>query len=715
MLEKPLQMMKTSGQILQSGVNIAQEGVSATLKAARPPVREAVAATVGAAKLSAELTRRTVDNRWRLSIIVMLFVIHLMRLGLEWSSRGVVALPIIVAADVVLGLLLGVCLVLTLKQMWRAVITPIERRAKNRLKEKLDHNPSLGRVDTLLQQWLEHRYRTVAITDKVTFCLKDLLNGLRGKGSPKVSLRRELKDLIVGGLQLGLLPITVLVAINPVWGFTWVFNTENWAGGVLQTVAWYRTDAWREQMTTAVRQHYTNKDIPEESVFTVQPERLDPQSRRFSFLVIGDPGEGDASQHVLRDQYLLRDRADEMRFLLLSSDIVYPSGAMSDYERKFYLPFKGMTKPIYALPGNHDWHDELEGFTANFYEKEAAQAAYQGRGKKDCALSRNKDDRLCTYIDAAARLRDQYKLKTGLQRSMYFQIETDRFALFAVDTGLRRRVDPQQFGWLERALAKAQERGKFKMVILGHPLYVHGQYQGQVGNDFDKIHALLKEYEVDIVMAGDTHYFEYYNTMYEQDGTQKAMHHFVNGGGGAYLSLGTPLGWPRESIAVQDQTNPVRPQQCRRSDWGTSGVLGLITSPLVNMRMIKPAGDIRTYAFYPHERKLIEKLDQQTPSWKCPLWVWARDFRAFPFSPEDFSAAFDFNEAPFYQSFVEVEVDADAGVVRVIPYGALGPLTWEDFHTSVPVTSSNYKDRANNVVFEMPLPSQQVSVAAFPR
>jgi 3',5'-cyclic AMP phosphodiesterase CpdA len=696
MLEKPLQITKTPRQILQSGVNIAQEKVSTTLKAARPPVREVVAATVGAAKLPAELTRRTVDTRWRLSIIVMLFVIHFMRLGLEWSWRGVLALPFTVVVDVLFGLLLGVCVAFALN-------FPL-KWAKNRLAAKLNHNSSLKRGDLLLQK-----------CDSVTVCLKDLWTGLLGKGFPKDKLGRELKDLIVAGLQLGLLPITVLVAINPVWGFTWVFNTENWAGGVLQTVAWYHTDAWREQMTTAVRQHYTNKDIPEESVFTVQPERLDPQSRRFSFLVIGDPGEGDASQHVLRDQYLLRDRADEMRFLLLSSDIVYPSGAMSDYERKFYLPFKGMTKPIYALPGNHDWHDELEGFTANFYEKEAAQAAYQGRGKKDCALSRNKDDRLCTYIDAAARLRDQYKLKTGLQRSMYFQIETDRFALFAVDTGLRRRVDPQQFGWLERALAKAQGRGKFKMVILGHPLYVHGQYQGQVGDDFDKIHDLLKEHEVDIVMAGDTHYFEYYNTMYERDGIQKTMHHFVNGGGGAYLSLGTPLGWPRESIAVQDQTGPVRPQQCLRSNWGTSGVLDLIMSPLVNMRTIKPAGDIRTYAFYPHERKLIEKLDQQTPSWKCPLWVWARDFRAFPFSPEGFSAAFDFNEAPFYQSFVEVEVDVDAGVVRVIPYGPHGPLTWEDFHTSVHVTSSNYKDRANNVVFEIPLPSQQISVATIPR
>ena len=58
----------------------------------------------------------------------------------------------------------------------------------------------------------------------------------------------------------------------------------------------------------------------------------------------------------------------EVKFLVVSSDVIYPSGAMKDYEPKFYLPFKGFHKPIYAVPGNHDWYDALESFTANFLE-----------------------------------------------------------------------------------------------------------------------------------------------------------------------------------------------------------------------------------------------------------------------------------------------------------------------------------------------------------
>ena len=72
----------------------------------------------------------------------------------------------------------------------------------------------------------------------------------------------------------------------------------------------------------------------------------------FSFIVIGDPGEGDASQYSL-DRPLPRDlgRREDMKFLIIASDVIYPAGAMVDYESKFYLPFKGFTKPIYAIPG----------------------------------------------------------------------------------------------------------------------------------------------------------------------------------------------------------------------------------------------------------------------------------------------------------------------------------------------------------------------------
>ena len=95
------------------------------------------------------------------------------------------------------------------------------------------------------------------------------------------------------------------------------------------------------------------------------------------------------------------------------------------------------------------------------------------------------------------------------------------------------------------------------MAILGHPLYAGGRYQDgeeaagewsgpkDIGA-FAAIHRLLKEHQVDVVMAGDTHYFEHYVEKYAAADGPRTMLHFVNGGGGAYMSIGTPLDWPKK-------------------------------------------------------------------------------------------------------------------------------------------------------------------------
>jgi hypothetical protein len=165
------------------------------------------------------------------------------------------------------------------------------------------------------------------------------------------------------GLIVGLPVTAILIAVNPIWGFSWFFNSESWATEVWDRWAAARTDTWREQMVRTVEDHYRTRNVPSEQLFQVAPEGL-AGNADFSFLVLGDTGEGGAAQHSLRDQYLRLGWRPDVKFLVISSDVIYPSGALSDYESKFYLPFKGFTKPIYAIPGNHDWYDALEGFAA---------------------------------------------------------------------------------------------------------------------------------------------------------------------------------------------------------------------------------------------------------------------------------------------------------------------------------------------------------------
>ena len=307
--------------------------------------------------------------------------------------------------------------------------------------------------------------------------------------------------------------MAVVVAINPIWGFSWYFNTENWASAFWERVTEARTDIWREAMIAAVEREVLPTGVPREALFEVRPDGVS-DATDFTFLVIGDPGEGDPSQASLRDRYLDLGRRPDVKFLVVSSDVIYPGGAMRDYEFNFYLPFKGFEKPIYAIPGNHDWFSALDGFAANLMEPVAAQAAMNAREQLTAVITPPDRPGVASAISEAARLRKEYSVRTGEQRAPFFEIHGQEFSLIAVDTGILRRIDPAQAKWLEEALSRA--RGRFTMVILGHPLYAGGGYQG-TDEAFGSIHRLLRQYKIPIVMAGDTHDFEYYREEYNSE------------------------------------------------------------------------------------------------------------------------------------------------------------------------------------------------------
>src|SRR5262249_6311574 len=108
--------------------------------------------------------------------------------------------------------------------------------------------------------------------------------------------------------------------------------------------------------------------------------------------------------------------------------------------------------------------------------------------------------------------------------------------------------------------------------------------------------------------------FEYYREKIGSENTTRTMHHFVNGGGGAYLSIGTALDFPEQP----------------------------------------PVGD---WAFYPSADRLRTKMEAEMPIWKQPFWYWIKWLNAWPFSVEALSGVFDFNDAPIFQSFMEVMED----------------------------------------------------------
>jgi len=379
--------------------------------------------------------------------------------------------------------------------------------------------------------------------------------------------------------------------------------------------------------------------------FSLHPDGISA-SGDFSFVIIGDPGEGDPSQFVLKDQILAVSNKPDISFVVLSSDIVYPSGAMKDYERKFFLPFKGLTKPVYAIPGNHDWYDALDAFVATFFTPEAARKAIDARVRSDLKVTTTTPQKIETIVGQASFLRKQYDLSAGHQNAPFFQVSNDHFVFLSIDTGVRRKLDSIQLAWLKSVLEAS--KGKYVMVLLGHPFYAIGEYQGNMNPDFRAIHDLLRTYKVPLVMAGDTHDLEYYKEL-PQNNDGHTMHHFVNGGGGAYLSIGAAM-----ALAGSRPTK----------DW----------------------------AIYPPRDPLVNKIDSLTPRWKYPAWVWLKKYNGYPFSAEWLSAAFDYNQAPYFQSFLEIKMEKSRNRIRLIPYGIHGQLRWSDFEYGGMAKPANVDD-----------------------
>jgi uncharacterized membrane protein HdeD (DUF308 family) len=564
----------------------------------------------------AELDRISIDRGWIIAFILTLFAIHLGRMGLDKSAIGVLSPIIAVIGDIFMGMLIALLIVIPVQVLWLR---------------------STRRLDGKIWQWVlanpdqKRRVGKRIVQTVLTYRLKSSIR-LR---QCRYSLRRTINR----GLQIGLPLSAIIAATFPIWGMSWYFDTENWAAGIWNSWAAARTDTWREAMALAVLKEEQAQEPSK--LFAVQPPGI-TAGKDYSFIVIGDTGEGDASQHVLRSQYLEVARRDDVKFVIISSDVIYPTGAMKDYEARFWLPFMGTTKPVYAIPGNHDWYDALEGFNATFMEPASARAAMKARIEVDHRITTTTEKHIDDLINEATRLGKEYRVPVQKQKAPYFQFQTENFALFAIDTGVVKRLDAAQMIWLKRGLDAA--KGKTKMALLGHPLYAGGEYMAAEKPEFQELHQLLRQHKVAVVMGGDTHDLEYYAEPVE--GTNSPMHHFVNGGGGAYLSFGTSLAWPEKVPAAE-------------------------------------------WAYYPAKEQVVSKIEATTPRWKWPAWWWTKNMGGWPFSAEFLSAAFDSNVAPYYQSFMEIRVESAKQRLVLIPYGIHGRLRWADLDRSAGLQKTN--------------------------
>ena len=199
--------------------------------------------------------------------------------------------------------------------------------------------------------------------------------------------------------------------------------------------------------------------------------RAPGSGERTSFLLFGDPGEGDSSQFALVEP--LRARSDDVDFAFVASDVVYPAGDVNDYRRKFYFPYRDLRFPIYAIPGNHDWDDGgLFGFMFHFCGQDepppsvlaAVPPILRPLWRKPAA------------VHAATREARREREEAGAlaqQPGSYFALDAGPLLVVGLDLGLSGHVDYDQGRWLSE-VSRSDPRPK--VLISSKPTYADGRY-----------------------------------------------------------------------------------------------------------------------------------------------------------------------------------------------------------------------------------------------
>ncbi|MPY36061.1 metallophosphoesterase [Streptomyces adustus] len=273
--------------------------------------------------------------------------------------------------------------------------------------------------------------------------------------------------------------------------------------------------------------------------------RDDPD--RFSFMVIGDPGEGDEPQYAVVPGFL--KVAQDTRFAVVASDVIYPVGSADDYAGKFFRPYRDYPAPVYAIPGNHDWYEDLGAFMRVFcgdvppLPAEPAPRPLTRAWLRHLLWHRPRPGD-GQHLDEAGKLRASAG-QQAVQPGPYWAIDAGPVRIVGIDTGLLGTIDAEQGAWLREV-----SRGpRPKILVTGSPLYVDGEHHPcpvEGGGTVDDVVRDPAHHYV-AAIGGDIHNYQRYPV--DVDG--RTVQYVVSGGGGAFMHATHTI--PRVGVADVDE------------------------------------------------------------------------------------------------------------------------------------------------------------------
>lgn len=302
------------------------------------------------------------------------------------------------------------------------------------------------------------------------------------------------------------------------------FNPANIAKSRRKVLRADHSNLWRYAHETA-NPPRQDRSVPFDTVIPGLP-------RRFRIAIIGDTGEGDASQYALVP--LLR--AAKPDFMIINGDVAYPAGDMDDFTEGFFRPYRGFGIPIWATAGNHEYYSQHKG--KEFYD---------------------------VFCGLTGALWAHYGLRMVPQPGMYWELRDPSgrtpLVILGLDSGQdanldghdtflskllsgEKKPDSGQHEWLDWRLSVADAAGG-KVIVMFH---IPGLVKGKADQvHLGEVHRILARHpSVRAVICGHIHNHERYEPatfrryLAEQYGVQAnpgfpPPEYIVSGNGGATL------------------------------------------------------------------------------------------------------------------------------------------------------------------------------------
>ena len=374
---------------------------------------------------------------------------------------------------------------------------------------------------------------------------------------------------------------------------------------------------------------------------------------RTAFALLGDTGEGDASQYAVVAPLLEESRG--CAFLFLCSDLVYPAGGIEEFGRKVVCPYREFPGAIFGIPGNHDWYDDADGFMYWF-----CGARQRPRRARRMPLSprwwRDRLWRMSPQARGEEIERIEALRPAPSQPGPYFAIDAGPLLLVAIDAGMGGPLDRDQGAWLRRISAGSRP----KILLTGKPLFANGRRVERRIDGGGTVNAIVADAANGYVatIGGDIHNYQRYLVPLE-DGRRQL--HLVSGGGGAFLHETHTIGKLRPERCGGAREEDFRLYPLRGDSLARfSRLYGRKLGPLQRLLWI-PADDAAAIV---GERIGVEPVraaarEARPNSWQraSAAILYALPGRAHGPLHFPFSALLDSNKPPLFKHFLRVDAD----------------------------------------------------------